>query len=206
MILLYRFRLIKRSLQPRTSLEEQEEEEKQEVDPEVQQLASEQSLWLLQNQTRGKDWQDCYQFTTFQCFDPDYQASNKATSDRNAAPFATMILVVRYVLDPILIDESKRWVERDGLDKHLYPYHPNLVQQRMVVGDKYIVKKGEEEVEVRQIQSESERVELLKKQFGLLKHVETNEAVEEIRGKPSALNNKCEKEGNKSGSQRNPEW
>lgn len=86
------------------------------------------------------------------------------------------------------------------MDKHLYPYHPNLVQPKMVVGDKYIVNKAEEQVEVRQIQSESERVEMLKKEFGLLKHVETNEAVEEIRGKSSALNNKCEKEGNKGGS------
>ena len=81
-------------------------------------------------------------------------------------------------------------MEKDGLHKHLYAYHPNLVQPKMVVRGKYIANKAEEQVEVRrQIQSESE--------IGLLKHVETNEAVE--------LNNKCEKERNKGGCQPNRE-
>jgi hypothetical protein len=99
-----------------------------------------------------------------------------------------MILVVRYLLDPTRLAESAQWIARDGLDPDLYAYHPDCIEQRMVVGDKHIVKLGDQQTVFRTIESEQQRIELLKSDFGLLPHVDTTAALHEIRGKPSALN------------------
>lgn len=184
-----KFRLVKRTLQPRTSMEEVSDL----TDSEVAQVGNNQGIWILQNQKNGKpEWEDCYQFTPFQCFDADYHAANKSTSHHQSVPFATMIIVVRYLLDSSLLPRSRELVERDGLHSDLYPYHPTAVEQRMIVGDKYIVKKGEGETTATEIKEERQRVELLKSEFGLLKHVETDKALYEIEGKPSALKTKSE--------------
>ena len=179
-----KFRLVSRTLQPRSTLEETDEA----VVPEVQTVANSQDVWILQQSKSAEAaWQDCYSFSTLQCFEPDYHASNKATSHPTAVPFATMILVVRYVLEPSLLPCSQSMIERDGLDPRLYVYHPSVVEQRMIVADKLIVRLGDEEKANRKIESEEERVELLKNQFGLLSHVEMDEALKEIAGKPSRL-------------------
>ncbi|SPO23057.1 uncharacterized protein UTRI_01735 [Ustilago trichophora] len=207
-----KYRLVKSQFQPRSTLEQDDEKEQGagQVDQEVQAIAASQSCWTLQNLKKGKqEWEDCYSFSTFECFYPDYQASNKATSHHASVPFATMILVVRYLLNPNLLSESSKMVDKDGLDSDLYPYHPSVVEQRMIVGDKYIVKIGDDQNVFKVIQSERERVELLKRDFGLLKHIQTETALEVIAGKPSALktegdkvkmNGKVNGNGNENGS------
>ncbi len=67
----------------------------------------------------------------------------------------------------------------------------------MIVDTKYIIKRGDEHVLFKEIESEEERVELLKSEFGLLGHVETAEAVKEIQGKPSRMKAKEGVDGNK---------
>ncbi|SPO24762.1 uncharacterized protein UTRI_01735_B [Ustilago trichophora] len=189
-----KYRLVKSQFQPRSTLEDDDEEEAEQVDEQVEAIAASQTCWILQNLKKGKEeWEDCYSFSTFECFYPDYQASNKATSHHASVPFATMILVVRYLLNPDLLPESTKKVESDGLHPDLYPYHPSVVEQRMVVGDKHIVKIGDEQTVFKAIQSERQRVELLKTDFGLLKHVDTETALEVIAGKPSALKGEGEK-------------
>lgn len=179
-----KFRLVKAALQPRSTLEEVEEE----VDEEVREVSERQGVWKLQHLKEGKeDWEDCYCFNTFQVFQPDIDASNRATSHPSSVPFATTILVVQYRLPPSSpeIREGAN-AEKEGLYPDLYPYDPSAVEQRMVVGDKYIVKsaKGKEE---RELGSEEERVRVIKDEFGLLKHVTLEEALREIEGKPSAF-------------------
>lgn len=187
-----KFRLVKAKLQPRSDLEPASDDDQ--VDPQVDSVANAQGVWILQNAKAGAEakWQDCYSFATLQCFEPDYHASNKATSHKQAKPFATMILVVRYLLHPDLRAKSQEWVQRDGLDDRLYPYHPSIVEQRMIVNDRFIVRVGDNEVANKLIETEEERVELLKSQFGLLTHVEVQEALKEINGKPSRLQPKRE--------------
>ncbi len=199
-----KFRLVKLEIQPRSYLEQADDE----TDDEVAEVARSQVVWKLQNRKSGKDWEDCYSFATTQCFTPDYlvsfhhllcdrsliltllefQASNCATSSKTAVPFASMILVVRYLLEPTRLAESAQWIARDGLNPDLYAYHPDCIEQRMVVGDKHIVKLGDQQTVFRTIETEEERIELLKSDFGLLHHVDTQAALREIRAKPSALN------------------
>ncbi|SNX83316.1 uncharacterized protein MEPE_02023 [Melanopsichium pennsylvanicum] len=183
-----KFRLLKAPVQPGSTLEEASDSDS-DPDTQVSTVSKGQMVWILQNLKNGEpDWEDCYSFCITECFDSDYQASNRATSHSTSTPFATMILVVRYLIDPELLKESNAKVQVDGLEKDLYPYHPSCVEQRMVVGDKHIVKLGDEQTVLRTIASEKERVELLKKDFGLLLHVSTQDAVKEINNKPSALN------------------
>lgn len=192
-----KFRVVKETIQPRSTLEESDSdsESMEKVDDQVAEVATTQGCWKLQVLKKGKsEWEDCYSFTTFECFRPDYDASNRSTSFPGAAPFGTMILVVRYLLTE---GDSEELVKRDGLNKELYPYHPSLVEQRMIVDTKYIVKRGDEQVVFKEIGSEEERVELLKSEFGLLGHVETAEAVKEIQGKPSRMKAKEGVDGNK---------
>ncbi|SPO43999.1 uncharacterized protein PSANT_01684 [Moesziomyces antarcticus] len=179
-----KFRLVKLEIQPRSYLEQADDE----TDDEVAEVARSQVVWKLQNRKSGKDWEDCYSFATTQCFTPDYLASNCATSSKTAVPFASMILVVRYLLEPTRLAESAQWIARDGLNPDLYAYHPDCIEQRMVVGDKHIVKLGDQQTVFRTIETEEERIELLKSDFGLLHHVDTQAALREIRAKPSALN------------------
>lgn len=178
-----KFRVVKRTFQPRSTLE---------PDPDTNEVddggvAQGQTAWILQNHKNG-DWSDCYSFSTFQCFPADFFAANRATSHHESVPFAVMIVVVRYLLSPEFTPEkSAKLIERDGLNKELHPYHPSLLEQRMVVGDKFFVRVGDEERVNRVIETEEERVELLKSQFGLLRHVSTEEALRTIAGKPSTL-------------------
>ncbi|CDS00574.1 hypothetical protein [Sporisorium scitamineum] len=181
-----KFRVVKRDLQPRSTFEPApEDEDEDEVDAEVESIAGGQNVWILQ-QSKPSGWQDCYSFSTLQCFDPDYHASNKATSHPTSIPFATMILVVRYLLNPHHLPHSAQRIQRDGLRQELYPYHPSVVEQRMIVDDKFIVKIGDETTVSREIESEGERVDLLKREFGLLRHV-GKEALDTIKNKPSRL-------------------
>ncbi len=180
-----RFRVVKSPFQPSSTLEPDPETDQAAVDDGG--VATGQTSWILQNHKNG-DWSNCYSFSTFQCFTPDFFAANRATSHHESVPFAVMILVVRYLLSPEFSpDKSAELVERDGLNKELHPYHPSLLEQRMVVGDKFFVRVGDEERVNRVIETEEERVELLKSQFGLLGHVSTEEALRTIAGKPSRL-------------------
>lgn len=103
-----------------------------------------------------------------------------------------MILAVRYLLNPTLLPSSPALIARDGLHPDLYPYHPSVVEQRMIVADKHIVKLGDQQIVNRSLDSEEQRVEILKRDFGLLKHVDLHEAVKQISNKPSALKTKAE--------------
>ncbi|GAC96397.1 hypothetical protein PHSY_003977 [Pseudozyma hubeiensis SY62] len=180
-----KFRLVKADVHPSSIFEESDE---QTDDAEVLAIASNQTTWRLQNRKKAdKDWENCYSFSPLECFTPDYIATNKATSHAQSVPFATTILVVRYLLHLQLVSQSEALVERDGLAKDLYPYHPSVVEQRLIVGDRYLVRVGDEVKVDKVISSEEERVGLLKSEFGLLQHVETQVAVNEISGKPSRL-------------------
>ncbi|SJX61667.1 uncharacterized protein SRS1_12651 [Sporisorium reilianum f. sp. reilianum] len=187
-----KFRLVHRVLQPRSTLEPSEDDD---VDAEIDSIARAQSVWILQ-QSKRDTWHDCYSFSPHQCFDADYHASNRATSHPAAVPFATMILVVRYLLHP----PSAAHTQHDALHPALYPYHPSAIEQRMVVDDTYIVKLGDETLVSRKIASEEERVRLLKREFGLLSHVDTQAALQTISGKPSKLKTTAEKANGTSGS------
>ncbi|KAJ9478340.1 Arylamine N-acetyltransferase [Pseudozyma hubeiensis] len=185
-----KFRLAKADVHPSSILEEGDEQ----VDEEVLAIASSQTTWMLQTRKKAdKDWENCYSFSTAECFTPDYIATNRATSHAHSVPFATTILVVRYLLHPQLVEQSDALVESDGLARELYPYHPSAVEQRTIVGDRYLVRVGDEVKVDKVIESEEERAGLLKSEFGLLKHVETHVAVEEISGKPSRLKPREEK-------------
>lgn len=181
-----KFRMVHRHVHPQSTFEPAGDEQ---VDQHVAQIARDQSVWILQHHRHGTpDWLDCYSFSTAECFYPDYHASNKATSHPESQPFATMILVVRYLLHAPLVELSEELLERDKLPKQLYPYHPSVVEQRMIVGDKHIIKVGDQQVLSEKIADEGHRVDLLKHNFALLTHVEKDDALREIRGKPSSLN------------------
>lgn len=185
-----KYRLVQQILQPRSTLEDSSSDDEKHIDEQMQVIANSQRVWKLQNQKNGKpQWEDCYSFSLFECFNPDYQASNKATSHPASVPFATMILVVRYLLNPELLPKSEMLLKQDDGTLHpdLYPYHPSVIEQRMIVNDKHIVKIGDDQTTFRTIQSERERVQLLKSDFNLLQHVDTEQALQEISTKPSKL-------------------
>ncbi|TKY86736.1 hypothetical protein EX895_004376 [Sporisorium graminicola] len=190
-----KFRVVRKALQPQSTFEPAPAPEATEqVDEQVESIAGNQAGWILQQSKPSGEWQDCYAFAPLQCFDEDYHASNKATSHKESVPFATMILVVRYLLHPDRLPHSAQRLQRDGLQPELYPYHPSVVEQRMIVGDKYIVKIGDDTEVSRKIESEGERVDLLKREFGLLRHVSKEEALQTISGKPSRLKETSETE------------
>ena len=173
-------RLVKTALQPSTTLEETDDE----ADTEVATVAEMQGVWKVQSQSEGKEWEDRYCFNTFQCHQPDLDAANRATSHPTSIPFATTVIVVQHRLDPSL--SSPELVKKDGLHADLYPYHPSAVEQHILVADKLIVRTANSN-SVKSLESEEERVKVIKEHFGLLKHVTVEEALKEIEGKPSAF-------------------
>lgn len=180
-----RFRLLKRT-QPKSTLEPDD----QEADPEVAAVAETQTAWILQNH-KGREWENCYSFHPFECNLVDYHTANHAPSHPGSVPFAVMIIVVAYRLAPGFSDEkSRQMVKQDGLIEDLHPFHPSLIEQRMIVDDKFIVKVGNEQTVFKIIESEEERVRLLKDEFGLLGHVTSEEALATIKDKPSRLKGK----------------
>lgn len=84
-----------------------------------------------------------------------------------------MVLVCKYFLAP---------GARAGADE-LYPYAPAQVLQKTLAGTAFKNPAGERT----ELHTEEERIETLKREFGLLPHVATPDAVRHIHGKPSAI-------------------
>ncbi len=66
-----KFRVVKETIQPRSTLEESDSdsESTEKVDDQVAEVATTQGCWKLQVLKKGKsEWEDCYSFTTFECF------------------------------------------------------------------------------------------------------------------------------------------
>ncbi|EST07554.1 Arylamine N-acetyltransferase [Kalmanozyma brasiliensis GHG001] len=183
-----RFRLVK-GVQPKSTLEP-DPNSSEEVDPEVKAVAVTQTAWILQNH-KGREWEKCYSFHPFECNLSDCHTANYGTSHPGSVPFAVMIIVVAYRLASHFdAEKSSELVKQDGLHEDLHPYHPSMVEQRMIVDDKFIVKVGDEQTVFKIIETEEERVRLLKDEFGLLGHVTTEEALATIKDKPSRLKSK----------------
>lgn len=87
-----------------------------------------------------------------------------------------MVLVCKYFFAPGVSAASASASE-------LYPYAPAQILQKTLAGNAFKNPAGERT----ELRTEEERVETLKREFGLLPHVPTPDAVLHIQGKPSAL-------------------
>ncbi|PWZ00686.1 cysteine proteinase [Testicularia cyperi] len=191
------FRLLHEPLQPRSCFEEVDEEEDDNNDQAAasgqdqvaQQMPGNQAVWKLQSKTASRDtWQECYSLTTLEVFEPDCAASNKAVSSKTARPFASTIMIVKFFWDRERLAQSDELVARDGLHPDLFPYHPSCIEQKMIVGDnKLITKTSTDQIVVHTLQTEEERIQTIKRVFGLLPNTSLQQALDEIKGKPSAL-------------------
>lgn len=86
-----------------------------------------------------------------------------------------MVLVCKFFFTP---DASVGSGKND-----LYPYAPAQVVLKTLAGAAFKNPAGEKV----ELHTEEERVETLKREFGLLPHVSTSEAVRNIHGKRSAI-------------------
>lgn len=145
--------------------------------------ASFQLCWQLSRSEEGVEGgkpQTCYIFNTTECFPADFAVSNLASAtslDPAISPFATSMLVCKYFFSP-----DKPHKKEYASD--LYPYQPSQILQKSLANTAYKNPAGEKT----ELTTEQDRVELLKREFGLLLHIPTDQAVRNIQDKPSAIN------------------
>ena len=77
-----------------------------------------------------------------------------------------------------------------NLHPALYPHHPLSIGQYTLAKDQFSIKEYGKETVKRELKTERERVEIMKKFFGLLGDVEVEEALRNIQGRPSELKTK----------------
>lgn len=75
----------------------------------------------------------------------------------------------------------------EDLNPSLYPHHPFSIGQYTLFKNRLSIKSPGKEVVTREIKNERERIEVLKKYFGLLEDVEIEKALKNIGGMISEL-------------------